>query len=385
MMKLHDTQFSAKPATAKRTFSAKKSLMIAIASLGLSAVALPAAATTWWNATPSISIGSTTINAKNKGARGNGSHDDTAAIQAAVNALPSSGGTVYIPAGRYMINALKPIQMRSHTRLKLDPSAELVVIPNSASRYWVVKVWNVNNVVITGGKMTGDRYSHRGTGGEWGYGINVSGSKNVLIRQVQLSNFWGDGLFVGAITTSRSQVLSNYVTINGVTSSNNRRQGLSMGPANHVYIVNSTFKNTKGTLPEAGIDIEPQKEGPVRTVRLEKNTFSGNNGNGIELHDNISDITIVGNTLSGNRGFGAMAISAPYLNITGNYATRNGLAGVGLSGTTHNSSVRNNKLQYNSTRYISPTHAGGDSNRDIQVGAKTYSNSVGSNTLTPRR
>jgi parallel beta-helix repeat protein len=385
MMKLHDTQFSAEPATAKRTFSLKKSLMIAFASLGLSAVALPAAAATWWNATPSISIGSTTINVKNKGARGNGVHDDTAAFQAAVDALPSSGGTVYVPAGRYMINALKPIRMRSHTRLKMEPLAELAVIPNSASRYWVVKVWNVNNVVITGGKMTGDRTKHRGTSGEWGYGINISGSKNVLVRGVSLSNFWGDGMFIGAITTSRSQVLSDYVTVNGVTSSNNRRQGLSMGPANHVYIVNSTFKDTKGTLPEAGIDIEPQKEGPVRTVRLEKNTFSGNNGNGIELHDNISDITIVGNTLSGNRGFGALAISAPYLNITNNYATRNGLAGVGLSGTTHNSSVRYNKLQYNSTRYISPTHAGGDSNRDIQVGTKTYSNSVGSNTLTPRR
>lgn len=384
-MKLHDTQSSAKPATAKRTFSPKKSLMIAIASLGLSAVALPAAATTWWNASPSISIGSATINVKNKGALGNGSHDDTAAIQAAVNALPSTGGTIYVPPGRYMINALKPIRMRSHTRLKLDPSAELAVIPNSAGRYWVVKVWNVNNVVITGGKMTGDRYSHRGTGGEWGYGINVSGSKHVLVKGVSLSNFWGDGMFIGAITTSRSQVLSDYVTVNGVVSSNNRRQGMSMGPATHVYVVNSTFKNTKGTLPEAGIDIEPQKEGPVRTVRLEKNTFSGNHGNGIELHDNISNITIVGNTLSGNRGFGALAVSSPYVYITSNYATRNGLAGVGLSGTTHNSSVRYNKLQYNSTRYISPTHAGGDSNRDIQVGSKTYSNSVGNNTLTPRR
>jgi polygalacturonase len=383
MTKLHDTQSSAMPATAKRKFFTKP-LMIAAASLTLSAVALPAAAANWWTTTPSLSIGSTTINVKNKGALGNGSHDDTAAFQAAVNALPSSGGTVYVPAGRYMINALKPIQMRSHTRLRLDPSAELMVIPNSAGRYHVVKVWNVNNVEIVGGKMTGDRSRHKGTTGEWGYGINISGASKVLVHNVTLSEFWGDGMWIGATGWGSSLVRSNYVTVNNVVSSHNRRQGLSIGPSQHVYIANSTFKNTQGTLPEAGLDIEPQTQGPADTIRLEKNTFSGNNGNGIELHSNIKYITIVGNTLTGNRGFGALAISAPYLTITNNNANRNGLAGVGLSGTTHNSSVTSNKLQYNSTRYISPTRNGGDSQRDIQVGKSTYSNTVRYNTLTPR-
>jgi polygalacturonase len=371
------------PATAKRKFFTKP-LMIAAASLTLSAVALPAAAANWWTTTPSLSIGSTTINVKNKGALGNGSHDDTAAFQAAVNALPSSGGTVYVPAGRYMINALKPIQMRSHTRLRLDPSAELMVIPNSAGRYHVVKVWNVNNVEIVGGKMTGDRSRHKGTTGEWGYGINISGASKVLVHNVTLSEFWGDGMWIGATGSGSRLSRSNYVTVNNVVSSHNRRQGLSIGPSQHVYIANSTFKNTQGTLPEAGLDIEPQTQGPADTIRLEKNTFSGNHGNGIELHSNIKYITLVGNTLTGNRGFGALAVSAPYLTITGNNANRNGLAGVGLSGTTHNSSVTGNKLQYNSTRYISPTRNGGDSQRDIQVGKSTYSNTVRSNTLTPR-
>src|SRR3569623_2089984 len=101
MMNPHDTQSSAKPGTTKRKFSMKKNLMIAVASLSLSAVALPAAASNWWDATPNISIGSASVNVKNKGALGNGSHDDTAAIQSAINSLPSSGGTVVIPAGRY--------------------------------------------------------------------------------------------------------------------------------------------------------------------------------------------------------------------------------------------------------------------------------------------
>ncbi len=384
MLNQHDNLFPAQPTTTKHTFR-KKPLMMAVASLALSAVALPAAASSWWNATPHVSIGSRTINVKNKGARGNGRHNDTAAIQAAIDALPSGGGTVYIPAGRYMINALKPLTLRSHTRLKLDPSAELRVIPNGASRYWVVKVRNVNNVEIVGGRMTGDRARHRGSSGEWGYGINISGSRNVFVHNVSLSEFWGDGMWIGAIGKGRRLNRSNYVTLNHVTSSHNRRQGLSIGPSQHVYIVNSTFKNTQGTLPEAGIDIEPQDQGPVDTVRLEKNTFSGNHGNGIELHYNISGIAINHNNLTGNRGFGMLAIGAKQLNVGGNHAARNGLAGVGISGRTHNSSIHNNTLQYNSTRYISPTRSGGGSNRDIQVRKKTYSISLSRNTLTPKR
>ena len=129
MMNLHDTQSPATSTRAKRTFFTKP-LMITVASLALSAVALPAAASTWWNASPNLSIGSATVNVKNKGALGNGTHNDTAAIQAAIDSLPNSGGTVYVPAGRYMIDATKALRLHSHTRLKLDSDAELMSIPN---------------------------------------------------------------------------------------------------------------------------------------------------------------------------------------------------------------------------------------------------------------
>ena|SRR5690242_17553511 len=92
----------------------KKPLMLAFAGLALSAAAAPSfAATTWWTTSPTVTLGTTTIEVRSKGALGNGVHDDTAAFQAAFDALPSSGGTVHVPAGRYMINALKPIKMRS--------------------------------------------------------------------------------------------------------------------------------------------------------------------------------------------------------------------------------------------------------------------------------
>ncbi|GLQ91149.1 glycosyl hydrolase family 28-related protein [Dyella acidisoli] len=206
-------------------------LTVIAASLALAGAAMPASATNWWTATPTISIGPTVLNVRNFGAMGNGATDDTAAFQAAINALPASGGTVVVPDGTYMINALKAINLRSHVRLSMWGNAYLQAIPNNASRYWVVKVWNVNNVEIVGGHVIGERSTHQGTSGEWGYDISVSGSSNVYVHDIKLADSWGDGILIGAIGSGTSAVLSTNVTLNRVTSDNNRRQALTIAPA----------------------------------------------------------------------------------------------------------------------------------------------------------
>ncbi|MCX7513932.1 right-handed parallel beta-helix repeat-containing protein [Frateuria hangzhouensis] len=378
-MKLHDNQRSAKSARIRHGFT--RPLMLAMMTLALSAVALPAAAGHWWSARPQLDIGKATVNVRHKGARGNGRHNDTAAFQAAIDSLPSSGGTVVVPAGTYMIDARKSIRMRSHTRLLLDTHAELVVIPNGRSRSQLIRVWNVSDVRIVGGQMKGDRVRHKGNRGEWGMGIDILAARDVVVKGTHLSNFWGDGIYIGA----RHGKPSNYVTIVNVVSNHNRRQGLSITPARHVYVVNSTFSNTRGTLPEAGIDIEPQNEGTTRWVRLENNTFKGNHGNGIELHKHISDIAIVGNRMVGNRGFGVLSCGASHLNIGRNHALRNGLAGAGLTDRAHDVSLVGNTLQYNSTRYMSPNRMGGGRARDLKIGRATYGIRRSDNHLSPKR
>ena len=378
-MNQHDLQFSNAPGAKRKFFH--KSLVVAAASLMLSAVALPAsAAAGWWDPTPSLSIGSTTINVRTKGALGNGVHNDTAAFQAAINALPSSGGTVYVPAGRYMIDAGRGVRLRSHTRLQMASTAELDVIPNSLSTSEAIQVYNVNNVEIVGGRIVGDRVKHKGSSGEWGYAIKILGASKVLVKDIHISNCWGDGMWIGGTGRGSSLVRSTYITLNNVVANNNRRQGLSIGPSRYVYVTNSTFSNTNGTLPEAGIDIEPQTQGPVSDVRLYNLTLTGNRGNGLELHYNISHITVTQSTITGNHGFGALAVSAPYLTFTNNRITKNGLSGIGTAGTTHNVGIYTNVLNYNSTRYASPTKPGGTANRDLQIGSSSWAISHSGNT-----
>ena len=59
-----------------------------------------------------------TLNAREAGVIGDGISDDTAALQAALDALREGGGTLYLPSGRYRItNSIRP---HSKTRIVGD-------------------------------------------------------------------------------------------------------------------------------------------------------------------------------------------------------------------------------------------------------------------------
>ncbi|WP_233840380.1 right-handed parallel beta-helix repeat-containing protein [Dyella sp. 2HG41-7] len=367
----------------------RRNFFIAAAALALASVAAPASATNWWTATPTVSIGTTVLNVKNFGAMGNGVTDDTAAFQAAVNALPSTGGTIVVPTGNYMINALTGINLRSHTRLSLWGTAYLKAIPNNATRYWIVKAWNVNNVEIVGGNYVGERTQHQGTTGEWGYLINIEGSSNVYVHDTSLSNSWGDGILVGGTGWGRTVVVSTNVTLNRVKSTNNRRQGLTIAPSNQVYVVNSSFTNSNGTLPQSGIDIEPQTQGVTQNVRLENTTVSGNVGNGLEVHDYVSGLTLSGFTALNNQGFGAYVNGANGVVITKSNLSQNYLFGVDIAGYTNNVQLTSNTIEWNGDTWFyahsQSIFSAGWALRDITIASTATNVTQTSNLISPMK
>ncbi|RAN82701.1 hypothetical protein B5P43_01035 [Bacillus sp. SRB_336] len=367
--------------------SLSRSLMVAGIALALGITALPAAAANWWSATPSVAIGSTTINVRNAGALGNGVHDDTSAFQSAINSLPATGGTISVPAGTYMIDALRSINMRSHVRLQLSSGAKLVAIPNSSQRYYVIKAWKVTDVEISGGEIVGDRAKHVGSTGEWGMGIGIMAASKVYVHDLKVSDCWGDGLYIGAIGSGSSAVLSTDVTVKNVVSNNNRRQGLSFGPVDRVYVVKSTFSNTNGTKPQSGIDIEPSTQGAAKNIRIESSTVTGNAGSGIEVQANVSGLVIKWSTIKGNTGFGVYSNAASNLTLAGNTITENWLFGVAMRTTTRDSSILDNKITYNSTRGFYASNKSiyqlVSGARDIEVVNTTSNIRLTGNTISP--
>lgn len=82
-----------------------------------------------------------TINVKAYGATGDGTTDDTSAIQAAINAVPSSGGTVLLPAGNYIISTTLTID-KDGTMLTGTGAASVIRTSNSALGIDVIKIGN---------------------------------------------------------------------------------------------------------------------------------------------------------------------------------------------------------------------------------------------------
>lgn len=70
------------------------------------------------------------------GAAGDGVHEDTAAIQAAINCLPD-GGRLYFPAGSYLT---LPLSLRSHITIELAEGAVLLG-STERERYPVLSAW----------------------------------------------------------------------------------------------------------------------------------------------------------------------------------------------------------------------------------------------------
>lgn len=318
----------------------------ALPPIALSALALPRTTLGWQ------STGGVVINVRDKGAKGDGTTDDTSAFQAAVDALPKSGGTVTVPPGNYIIDAMRAINLRSNMLFQLAPTATLTAIPNNSPRSHVIKVWNANNVRITGGRIVGERNTHTGAGGEWGYGLNIQASNHVYVSNMHISDCWGDGIWIGAIGPDHNATPSTDVTIDNVISTNNRRQGLSIGPVDGVVIKNSTFSGSNGTKPESGIDIEPQAQGFARNITIDTCTISGNHGTGMEIHYNVSGVTIKNCTFQGNAGYGLMTADNPsQLTIINNTITGNGLVGLTIAGQTNHVQATGNTLTGNSARY----------------------------------
>ncbi|GGA42581.1 right-handed parallel beta-helix repeat-containing protein [Dyella nitratireducens] len=376
-----------KNARSPRFFTSRAKILTAIAaSLALATLSLPASATNWWNPSPTITIGSGWVNVRDFGAMGNGVTDDTAAIQAAIDALPASGGTVVVPTGTYMIDATKSINMRSNTRLSLWGDAYLQAIPNNADFAAVVKAWNVNNVEILGGYIVGERSQHLGTNG-MGYGISIQEANQVYVHDMTLSNNWGDGVLVGTTFGWRTFTPPSGVTLTRVIANNNRRQGLSITAANQVYVVNSSFTGSNGTAPQAGIDIEPQTLGPTSQVRIENSVMSNNVGNGLEVHDNVSDVVVTSDAAENNQGYGVFTLGTDNVTITNDTLSQNYLFGVDIDANTNTVQLTNNTITYNGAAWFvahneSPLTPSWTP-RDITIDSTAVNVTQSNNTISP--
>lgn len=302
------------------------------------------------------------VDVRMKGAVGDGVRDDTAALQAAIDTLPASGGTVRVPPGRYRVDAARSIRLRSHMHWRMEEGAQLIALPNGLERSYVLLVRDVDDVEISGGRIVGERAGHLGQGGEWGHGIAILGARQVRVHDLQVDDCWGDGICIGTIFgrgAGGGMTVAEDLTIARVQCSGNRRQGLSITSARRVAVVDSRFIGNGGTAPGCGIDVEP---GTMRMgaqdVLISGCTTSGNRGSGMQVYGalgGVSGFRLLGNTITDNHGYGLLLAAVRAGVIEHNTVTGNGLAGVLVREGVRDSRIEGNTFGGNSTRQV---HAG---------------------------
>lgn len=208
-------------------------------------------------------------------AHGDGTTDDTDAIQAALDAA-ASGDVVRVPDGVFMIDATRGLRPHSATTLALTPGAILRAITTTSANYDVVRIQDAHDVTIVGGTIEGERARHDPSlGGEWGMGLSIHASQRIIVDGVTARDCWGDGFYVTGSSTD--------VTMCNALADGNRRQGMSITSVARMDVTGCTFRGTHGTLPEDGVDIEPNAGETVSDVTFTRCTFEGNAGFGLEI------------------------------------------------------------------------------------------------------
>ncbi|MDM8177224.1 right-handed parallel beta-helix repeat-containing protein [Olivibacter sp. LS-1] len=178
----------------------------------------------------------------------NASVDYTVVLQSVLDKYSN----VIFPSFPILIND-KGLKLSSNSHLKFETGGGLVLNSTANSRYSMLDIEDVENVRVSNATLIGDRKTHKGTQGEWGMGVYIKGAKNVLLENINISEVWGDGI---DIYKSSKQNSSN-VTIRNVIIKRARRNGITIGSGLNIKIENCQISTIDGTLPMAGICVEP--------------------------------------------------------------------------------------------------------------------------------
>jgi polygalacturonase len=289
--------------------------------------------------------------------------DDTQRLQAMLDR--AAGGEVRIPPGEYWVDPTRSLVPRSRTRVLLDPRTVLRALPNDQQRTAVIDLTHVADVHIEGGSIIGDRDAHRG-GGEWGHGVRIVSAQRITLKAMTISACWGDGVYIGAMGRAGEAVPSQSVQLQHLTCLRNRRQGLSITVASDVTVDDCVFVQTGGTAPSSGIDIEPQRQGEAKGIRIRRCTLADNQGCGVECHDNVSDVVVEACTIEGNRTHGVLAQGAHDVRIERCTIRRQGRQGLVVGRGTEGVVAESNVLLDNGTQWHAAP-SGNDARLNLRI------------------
>jgi hypothetical protein len=233
------------------------------------------------------------------GAVGNGSTNDTSAVQAAINAAHAAGGgTVYFPSstGCYMVTSLTFYSNLSYTGQ--NGSVCVGSLSNSVSM-----VQTPSNSAFANARISYLIFQGIGTGSSGPECVSLTAPTNVVIDHVTATKCAGDGFYITGYGTNHAIPGDGFLMTNS-TASHTGRNGMSIITGKNITVRNSVFEYNSTGAPYDGVDIEPNNASQVvENITFEDCSFL-NNGK-------------VGSSASGHQGFNVWETYAnlPNLNL----------------------------------------------------------------------
>ncbi len=249
------------------------------------------------------------------------------------------------------------IHLPSDFHLKMSNNTFLREQPNRWPRGIFIGIYEEKNVLVSGGNLIGDRFSHVYTpikdevgiarnSHEWHTLIVVAGCKDILLEGIHMAESTGDGFIAGATkgfrhTGGPNKKFNTNITVRNCVIESSRRNNISVTDGEDIYIENCTIKDAgngdsvldtdgnkifsaAGVAPRVGIDIEPFRgyndDGSFRDFEIvDRTTISGCtfiNNNVASIIDYSGLNTTIKNNTSDHGFFASFSTGTQFLNNT---------------------------------------------------------------------
>ncbi len=283
-----------------------------------------AASETGWAEAPAVLPAGSgqEINVRTFGAKGDGASDDTHAFQAALDAVPAQGGSLYVPAGVYKLSPQTGqdklaftaighhLAVKAKSNLRIRGDGDGSVLRFTSAEHQGLRLAGVTGASVQGLKLELAEQPYQRHNRAL---LDLTGSTGVAVDHVTAVNSGGPGILVD--TSTRVSVKNSTVTNAGTG-------GVEILASRQVFVENNTVQNSRDSavlVNKLGtIGREPQY------------------------------IRIAGNQLAGSRDQSGVSIaSGNQIEVTGNTITDTHLAGIAVYYTSEAFHAEKVRIQNN--------------------------------------
>lgn len=296
------------------------------------------------------------VSVKTFGAKGDGTTDDTAAVQAAINAVGSSGGTVIVPVGNYLCGQLTisyALKMVGEGGWGISDGTAARIVAKSGLNDHLIKFTPPATKAVVGAVFYNLVVDHQGANQTAGSAFYAQGAIQCLWDHCHITNPYMNGIYLfqdGNGGTGHHNRIVHCLIDGGNTSPSGDGRGLRMEASDENFVIACDFENNGRAAAsepnhifdlsglntiignsfvggQSGVKVQGDRSRIIgnmfdgvgnHNVRLngarnvvEGNTFSqigvGSSSNTIDgvWVDNVSENVIVGNVFHADGGGGA--------------------------------------------------------------------------------